>query len=270
MTAASLQLDNRAYAESGGSDAFRWSQIARRRVYFGHQSVGSDVLGGVRHWNEKLDLGVRLVQTRQPSSVAGPALIHFLAGQNGDFASKNTAILRYLGSRDYADDAIVLLKYCYVDINDRTDVDGQFDEYRDTIATIAVDHPDVTVVHTTIPITTLVEGPLKARAKRFMGRDTLRGAAIARHRYNTLVRAEFAGQPLFDIARAEATRHDGTHAQFLTGGRPIETLASEHTTDGGHLNASGQRAVARGFLDAIAEAIDVVGTARPTATPETS
>jgi hypothetical protein len=232
----------------------QWASIATRTVYFGHQSVGNDVLAGVRSWNDELALGVRVVQTRDRASVAGPALVHFLAGQNGDFASKNAALLRFLDGRASADNPIVLLKYCYVDVHAGTDVRSQFDEYLDTAATIAVDHPDAVLVHTTIPVTSTVEGPLKARAKRFLGRNTLRAAAVRRHRYNALVRAEFSGrEPMFDIALAESTRPDGKRGGFVEGGEDIETLAPEYTSDGGHLNWVGQRAVAASFLNALAE-----------------
>lgn len=253
MTAASLAFD-RIVANEAVDLAARWAPVATRTVYFGHQSVGSDVLAGVRSWNSDLGLGVRLVQTRDPASVAGPALVHFLAGQNGDFASKNAALLRFLDARSTADNPIVLLKYCYVDIHSNSDLRTQFDEYLDTAATIAVDHPDATLLHTTIPVTRLVEGPLKARVKRIMGRTTLRAAAVMRHRYNALVRAEFADrEPLFDIARAEATRPDGIRDGFVEGGEDIETLAAQYTSDGGHLNEFGQRVVAATFLDALAE-----------------
>jgi hypothetical protein len=254
LSAASLAFDRGLIAGESTDLVARWTPIATRTVYFGHQSVGNDVLAGVRSWNDELALGVRLVQTRDPASVAGPALVHFLAGQNGDFASKNAALLRFLDGRARADNPIVLLKYCYVDVHSGTDVRSQFDEYLDTAGTIAVDHPDAVLVHTTIPITSTVEGPLKARAKRFLGRNTLRAAAVRRHRYNALVRAEFSGrEPVFDIALAESTGPNGKRDGFVEAGEDIETLALEYTNDGGHLNPFGQRAVAASFLNALAE-----------------
>jgi hypothetical protein len=254
VSALSLAFDPGVTVGDSMNLIARWAPIATRTVYFGHQSVGNDVLAGVRRWNDELALGVRLVQTRDPASVTGPALVHFLAGQNGDFASKNAALLRFLDGRSGADNAIVLLKYCYVDVHSGSDVRSQFDEYLDTAATIAVDHPDAVLVHTTIPITSIVEGPIKARAKHLLGRNTLRAAAVRRHRYNAFVRAEFSGrEPLFDIALAESTRPDGKRDGFVEDGEDIETLAPEYTSDGGHLNGLGQRTVAASFLNALAE-----------------
>ena len=264
MPAASLAYDPGVIVSDSRDLVARWAPIAARTVYFGHQSVGNDVLAGVRSWNEELALGVRVIQTRDPATVAGPALVHFLAGQNGDFASKNAALLRFLDGRSGADNPIVLLKYCYVDVHSGSDVRTQFDEYLDTAATIAVDHPDAILLHTTIPITSTVEGPMKARAKRLLGRNTLRAAAVVRHRYNTLVRAEFSGrEPLFDIALAESTRPDGRRDGFVEAGEDIETLTPEYTSDGGHLNGFGRRAVAVSFLNALAEVASGSPSLRP-------
>src|SRR2546423_4655233 len=215
MTAASL-ADNlfSSYDMPRGRGA-QWAQIATRTIYFGHQSVGTDILSGVHYWNDQLTLRLRLLQAYDAATVSGPGLVHFAAGQNRDFASKNAAILRFLASRPRPDGAIVLWKYCYVDIDSGTDVESLFEEYRATVAAIAADHPDVTVVHTTVPLTNTVESAFKARAKHFLGRDTLRAAAVARHAYNNLIRTEYADrEPLFDIAKAESTRTDGARASF--------------------------------------------------------
>src|SRR5436309_3331411 len=87
----------------------RWSVIAERTVYFGHQSVGSGVVAGVERLAQEHSLRLRVVQAREPATLTGPALIHFLAGQNRDYASKNAAVLRLLESRTRAQRPVVLL-----------------------------------------------------------------------------------------------------------------------------------------------------------------
>lgn len=251
-----LQPEPRGNGAGSPSGWSRWSVIAGRTVYFGHQSVGSGVVAGVEGVTEEYALPLRVVQTREPASVTGPAFVHFLAGQNRDYASKNAAMLRLLESRTRAQRPVVLLKYCYADINSPADSVTMFDAYRDTVDTIQFDHPDVTVVHTTIPLTT-VESVFKCRAKQFFGRPTRREAAVARHRYNELVRAEFAGTgPIFDLAKVEATQPDGMIAGFRAGGCMIKTLASQNTYDGGHLNARCQRAAAEALLDVLSDVME--------------
>jgi hypothetical protein len=245
--------------DSHAGEADRWRAIARRAVYFGHQSVGEDIMGGIDRLNAELSLGLRLVETQTPSAVAHPAFVHFHAGKNQDPASKNAAMLRMLEARPRADRAIILLKYCYVDIDHETDVEAVFNAYRATVRTLRTRYPDVTVVHATVPVTT-VETAVKAEAKRLIGRRSVRQDAVTRHRYNALVRAAFAGrEPLFDIARIESTRADGSRVQFAWKGQQIESLAPEYTRDGGHLNARGQALVAKDLLNVLAH---VTGTDR--------
>ena len=238
--------------DSNSSDPTRWRSIAARAVYFGHQSVGDDIADGIDRLNAEFSLGLRLVETRAPAAVAHPAFVHFHAGGNQDPASKNAAMLRILRARPRADRAIVLLKYCYVDIARDTDVAAVFDAYRATVRAIRSRYPDVTIVHTTVPVTT-VESAFKAEVKRLIGRRSVRQDAVARHRYNELVRAEFAErEPLFDIARIEATRVDGSRVQFAWKAGQIDSLAPEYTRDGGHLNARGQALVAKELLSVLA------------------
>jgi hypothetical protein len=236
----------------------RWSAIAQRTVYFGHQSVGSSVCAGVQGLAKDFALQLRLVQTREPESVSGPAFVHFLAGQHRDYASKNAAVLRLLESETRARNPVVLLKYCYGDITYPREYNLLFDAYRDTVDTIEFEHPDVTFVHTTIPLTT-VESGFKARTKQYLGRTSRRDAAIARHRYNELVRAEFGlSELIFDVARVQATGPDGLVAGFNVGGSMIETLASENTADGTDLNVRCGRVAAAALLDVLSDAIEGV------------
>jgi len=247
--------------EPGGNGAglpicSRWSVIAERTVYFGHQSIGNAVVAGVEALTRQHVLPLRVVQTWDPAAVTGPAFVHFLAGQNRDYASKNAALLRLLESRARAQRPVVVLKYCFVDLYCPTDAPTMFEAYCDTVEAIQFEHPDVTVVHATIPLTT-VEGALKSGAMQFAGRPTRRGAAIARHRYNELVRAEFADtEPIFDLARVEATQLDGTRAGFAAGGCMIETLASQNTDDGSHLNPRCRLAAAETLLDVLSDVIE--------------
>jgi lysophospholipase L1-like esterase len=227
-----------------------WRSVARRRVYFGHQSVGRDIIGGLELLDREHGLGMRFVQTRQPSAVAGPAFVDFLAGENTRPATKNRAFMEQLDARPTRDGAVAMLKYCYVDISERTDTQKMFDEYRRTIETIRTRHPDVTVVHLTVPITS-VESAAKAQLKSLLGRPTLRAANARRAEYNALVRGAFAGrEPLVDVAAIEASGPRSVpNAQ---GGRGhVEALDDAFTHDGGHLNALGARAVAAAMLDVL-------------------
>lgn len=260
MSASSLselpgaRQDCLARTSNGASS---WSQIARRTVYFGHQSVGSGIVAGVEQLTRDHGLPLRVIQTPEPASIPGPAFVHFLVGQKRDYASKNAAVLRLLESSTRADKPLVMLKYCYGDIRSPDESGRMFEAYRDTVDTIQSEHPDVTVVHATIPLTT-AESSFQSAAKRLFGRSTQREASVARHRYNELVRREFREtEPIFDLAKVQSTRPDGTMAGFTVGGHVIEKLAPENTADGIHLTPQCQRVAAEALLDVLADAIEV-------------
>ncbi|HMI47830.1 MAG TPA: hypothetical protein VK481_04090 [Gemmatimonadaceae bacterium] len=234
----------------------RWSIVARRTIYFGHQAIGRSVVAGVEGVAHEHALPLRVIHTREPATVTGPAFVHFLAGRSRDFASKNAAVLRLLESPTRARRPVLMLKYCYGDVKSAGDSATMFEAYRDTVDTIQFEHPDVTVIHATIPLVT-VEGALESGTRQFFGRPTRRDGAIARHRYNELVRFEFSDtEPIFDLAKVEATQPDGTLAGFTAGGRLVETLATENTDDGTDLNARCQRAAAQALLDLLSDVIE--------------
>jgi hypothetical protein len=235
----------------------RWSVIAQRTIYFGHQSVGTSVCAGVEELSQAHGMPLQVVRTRDPEAFPGPAFVHFLAGRHRDYASKNASLLRLLESSTRARDPIVLLKYCHGDISSFHESTMLFDAYCETVDAIRFEHPDVTLIHATIPLVTTIES-LRERAKRYMGRPTARESAIARHRYNELVRNEFGlSEPIFDVARIQSTGVGGTRAGFNADGTVIETSAVENTSDGGSdLSASCRIAAAESLLEVISTAIE--------------
>ena len=135
-----------------------------------------------------------------------------------------------------------------------------FEAYRDTVDTIQFEHPDVTVLHATIPLTSMAENALKSGTKLFLGLQSDREVAVARHRYNELLRTEFgSSEPIFDIARVQSTRPDGSIERFAFGGAFIETLAAENTTDGCALGPTCRNVAAAELLEVLADVIEAQG-----------
>lgn len=239
---------------SADSTAAASAVLAAQRIYFAHQSVGSNVVAGLeRIVREEPALGLRTVLTRDPELLTGaPAFVHFLAGRNGDPASKNADFIGMLDRRPSRDGAIAMLKYCYIDASSPMSAAEIFAAYQGTIATVRERHPDVRIVHVTMPLTT-VETGAKAAVKRAIGRiEDNRAEAVKRHRFNQLMREAYATkEPLFDIAELEARRPDGSRSFFIADGDTIPTLARELTWDGGHLNDIGQRLAAETLVQVL-------------------
>jgi hypothetical protein len=243
----------------------RWSQLASRRVFFAHKSVGLNVVQGVQELGQQdARVRVRVVETRETRDLELPGLAHAQNGVNGDPLGKIAAFRTTLDSGLAQKLDVALLKFCYVDFFTNERVPAVFDEYRRTMAAVETAYPHLTIVHMTVPLTVLQTGP-KAWVKRLIGRPVY-GANenIARTEFNELIRREYnRKQPLFDIASLEATRVDGSRSQFDSEGHKYDELATEYSSDGGHLNEGGRRWIAAHLLAYLASL-----PARPTPTSE--
>lgn len=234
------------------------AKVASARVYFGHQSVGANILDGLRELSPGASPALNIVTTRALDSISAPALIEFPIGENGDPASKARDFASVLDGSRATSPAIAMFKYCYLDLTPRTDVPRLFAAHRDNVRALEARHPQLTFVHVTAPLTT-AEPASKALLKRLLGKASSRDANRKRNEFNALLRREFQGEPIFDLARVESSRDDGSRAFFVAGSDTVYTLAPERTDDGGHLNATGRRAAA---IELLAVLSDVAARAR--------
>jgi hypothetical protein len=230
-----------------------WNAVAQRRVFFGHQSVGDNIVQGIAELEaQHPSHTLRVLTTERPDTVQGPALMHHLVGHNYDPASKTAEFGHVIGEAKGEPGLIALHKFCFVDATDSTNPERLFAEYRLDMDSLAEQYPRVTFVHVTMPLFSVAPaGPVTRTAKRLLGRGESRelGRSVTRNRYNTKMRATYATSGrLFDLAGVESTRPDGSRSFFVANGDTVYTLASEYTTDGGHLNTLGRRRAAVAFL----------------------
>lgn len=225
------------------------STLEAEKVFFGHQSVGADVIQGIRDvMAEDSRLKLKIVDSADPELVRGPAFVESPIGENRKPQSKNEAFAAILDKGMGTQGGIAMYKYCYVDIDVSTDVQQMFASYREGISALKLKYPLLKIVHITVPLTT-VEQDTKFRIKTLLGRTTTGDINAKRNEFNRLLRQAYAStDPIFDLAEAESTRADGSRSFFMRGGEKIYTLAPEFTTDGGHLNEAGRRAAAEQLL----------------------
>ncbi|WP_291986276.1 hypothetical protein [Luteitalea sp.] len=224
------------------------------RVFFGHQSVGANVLDGVRDWLAASDLVWPIVEA-QAAPPAGGALIHAAVGRNGQPRSKCEDFRRALDAGTLGHLDVAALKFCYVDVQTDADAGTLAEEYRATLDDLAHRHPATVMMPVTVPLTH-VDGGLGVWAREVLGRpNTAKLQNLARQVFNDRVRQGAVASPPFDLARAESTRPDGTAEVFTYRGRRGESLVAAYSDDGRHLNAAGRRTVAATFLQALAAAV---------------
>jgi hypothetical protein len=232
----------------------QWQRLASQRIFFGHQSVGGNLLEGVRELlSEHSSIRLRAVEITKPTELTTPALYHALVGRNGDPASK-LAAFREIVSGAMGDKGIALLKYCYVDITLTTDAKALFEQYRSEVEALEQQHPGVTFIHVTLPLEADA-GTLRYLAAVARGLPTNRDLNLIRHHYNELLRSTYGGKdPIFDLARLEATGPDGRPVVVRHERTRVPVMARAWTYDGGHLNEAGRRHMAKAFLATLAMA----------------
>lgn len=227
-------------------------RVANKRVYFGHQSVGDNIVQGLRDlMADDPRLALNLVHADE-ASAKGPVFLEFHIGSNGDPGSKDLAYAAVMDKGAGDQDGIAIYKYCFVDINASSDIESMFQQYAKDVKVMKHRYPGLTFVHVTVPLTT-VEAGWKAFLKSMMGRTTERDVDTKRNQYNDLLRQTYAGrEPIFDLAEAESTLPNKSRSYVTVKGKQIYILASEYSSDGGHLNEVGRRWVASHLLAALA------------------
>lgn len=231
-----------------------WQAVAAKKIYFGHQSVGGNIMEGVRELlaADPSAPKLNIVQADDPASVSGPALVESYVGANGDPDSKGAAFAAALDRGMGAAGGVALYKFCYVDVMPSTNVRELFERYRARTAELHAKYPGLVIAHVTMPLT-MNESPVKRVLKTVLGKPTALDLNAKRNEYNALLRQTYGGkEPLFDLATIESTRPDGSRAYATRGADTVYALAAELTDDGGHLNAAGRRLAAARFIEFLA------------------
>lgn len=210
---------------------------SRQRVFFGHQSVGFNVMKGINQLfrangagtPEYIDLDKK---EPVPDRTSRGFVAHNKIGTNGQAFSK-IAEFDSLIRNGFADQLdVALFKLCYVDIDARTNVGSIFRKYRTVLRELERDFPELAFVHVTVPLQT-----------------DAAAANVTRTRLNTMLRREYGKSGLlWDIAALESTDPKGRKV----GGKGYEALFRGYASDGAHLNEQGGQVAAAGLLRVIA------------------
>jgi hypothetical protein len=221
------------------------------RVYFGHQSVGGNILDSLNALSRDAATPLNIAS---PETVAG--LPSFFAesaiGQNSEPDTKCVAFRQQIEKMKGQVD-IALMKFCYIDFNIDSQPGDILEHYARAVETIRKQYPSLTLVHVTAPLKSSSSG-LKRMVKDLLCRpDPARIANLQRCRFNELLKERYRGEPLFDLAAVESTGPNGRKNSFDLNGQTVFSLAPEYTSDGGHLNDLGGRAVASQFVRVLAQ-----------------
>jgi hypothetical protein len=146
LTSAALAFALAASAGARAADAqlhAELERIAQRQIFFGHQSVGVNLLEG---------LAQLAAAERVPVHVADA----FIA-ENGDPLRKLQSFEQAMGQQPKPVE-VALMKFCYVDFTAETDASALFARYRATLDRLRAKYPGTIFVHVTAPLTDVQGG----------------------------------------------------------------------------------------------------------------
>ncbi|MBI5891269.1 MAG: SGNH/GDSL hydrolase family protein [Nitrosomonadales bacterium] len=227
-------------------------RIAQRRIFFGHQSVGINLLDGIAQLSKAAGVPVRIAEVSTASATPPATIGHAFVAENRDPLRKLKSFEQAMGSQPSKLD-IAFVKLCYIDFGTETNVKELFTRYQATLEKLHAQNPGTTFVHVTAALTT-VESGFKIRLKQLLGKAPPGTAEnLRREEYNTLLRQTYQGkQPIFDLARVESTAPDGKSETVKLNGIAVPVLVPGYSDDGGHLNDSGKLRAARELISVLA------------------
>lgn len=227
-----------------------WQRLSQKKIYFGHQSVGFNIIDGIKDiMKTNPQIKLNIIETRNPVDLSMPAFAHSSVGKNTEPKSKCEAFAGLMNDGFGHKTDIAFLKFCYIDFSPATNIDELFNIYESTISALRTKYPQVIFIHITVPLTTPQTG-LKALIKKAIGKSVAGYEEnIKREEFNEKLRKHYKGkEPVFDLALIESTSKTGRRVTFAYKEKTVYSLAPEYTSDGGHLNEQGRKIVAEQLL----------------------
>ena len=230
-----------------------WSKLADKRIFFGYQSVGYNIIDGIRDLIDEHDfIKLNIVETTDPAALDQPVFAHARVGKNTQPTSKidHFRDIMDTGMGDKVD--IAFLKFCYVDVTRDSDPNKIITNYKKTVDDLILRYPKTRFLHVTVPVSSAPTGvkfALKELIKSLIGKRGVLDDNIKRQQYNVLLSNTYAKkQNMFDLALTETIDPDGFRHFVEKDGEKTFVMVNQYTEDGGHLNKQGRRKVAEQLL----------------------
>ncbi len=241
--------DDFSYGDIRNINTTQWASLSKKRIFFGHQSVGGNIVQGMADILESnKEIKLVILNSDKPGDLKPGTFEHIEIGRNEQPLSKIEAFSNLIKSGTGNNSDIAFFKFCYIDINKSTDVKSLFSTYQQAMSVLKAAYPGVIFIHVTVPFR-LPDKNIKYWVKKAVGIEPSKENNISRNRYNDLLRSAYEGkEPVFDLARLEAVSPDKNLCFFEDKGNRIMILCPEYTDDGGHLNALGRKVVAEQLL----------------------
>ena len=235
-----------------------WARLAEKKIFFGHQSVGYNIIEGIKDITRERDyIKLNIVETEDPTQFDKPIFAHSTVGRNTDPDSKIRAFEKIVDAGVGSKADIAFFKLCYIDIMRNSNPQEIFTNYQNSIEGLKSRHPDTEFLHITVPIRSVPKGIkryIKQSIKLLIGKQGVLDDNIKRQYYNTLLNDAYSEtEPLFDLALTESVNSKGYRCYVAKEDERIYFMNSQYTYDGGHLNEQGRKVIAEQLLIMLAK-----------------
>ena len=230
--------------------------ISASHIFFGHQSVGANIITGLKELNSEQGSDYILFEKlNNDANLNGSYFVDLNIGNNGDPEGKFRDFVKNV---DFLSDKklnIAMMKLCFVDITKKSDIQNIFNSYVKMIDSLQIKYPNITFVHFTVPLKS--QPTLFNKLKAFIKNRTIDDPAdnIARNTYNELLISKYPAKYVFDIAKEESTYPDNKRESISVDGVHGYALIGDYSDDGGHLNKRGQAIIAAGLINKLSQII---------------
>ncbi len=200
--------------------------LRTKKVFFGHQSVGQNLVDGARA------IGFPFSRVEDGAAFSTASWGDAKIDKNGDPQRKVTSFRMLVGEKGIgAKVDVAAMKLCWIDFESGTDLPALLGKYDEAVQALRAANPKLQILHITPPLTTS-DPSLNERRWKF-GR-----AMIDKYRTDGLV---------LDLAEIIATTDDGG----LCEKRGAPRLCDGWSSDEGHLNDAGSQRAAKAFVVAV-------------------
>lgn len=221
--------------------------LTLKRIYFGHQSVGFDIIRGIELLQEQYAFDKFVIFESKDSDAFSSYRFfgHNRIGKNGSPKEKLDAFTAFIDTTLNGNVDIAFLKFCYSDIFRDTDIEDVFQYYVSEISLLSEKYPHIKFLHVTVPLR-----KNKSGIRSFLSGIIGRNHNIRREQYNDLIRKHYDRKEVFDLAAYEYQYPDGRIEKNLAG---VKSIIPAYTYDGGHLTDTGAKVMAAELLRLMAD-----------------
>ena len=130
-------------------------KLLNKKIFFGHMSVGYNIIDGLNDIirEDPRFFGFSIFEITDGVNILDPGFYHQRNGKNGFPTSKCDAFKNFLINDNIGTQFdIVFFKFCYVDLNENSDVKEILEIYINTLEEVSKKFPNLKIIPVTVPL----------------------------------------------------------------------------------------------------------------------